>query len=467
MSTKQLSGNASESSPMCHQCGANFIRPTAKFCSRCGTKKISNPAVPPAGKSTATELSARVSNGGSSKASNVDSDRGKNPLSPLNSSDNIKTEPKPKGASSTSEPKKTSKVRKSSSKENLVGKGDKLYTKAIATDLSSTVDVEEEVSVLSPISDVPNAELEKKFTIWASLGPEGITPEMLMTENAPELATWKKGTLIGRGTYGTVYLGLLQSGNFYAVKCVELGKATTDVFNANELVSLAREIHLMQRLNHKNLCQFKGVWYDSEERHVCMFMQYIGGGSLTSFVTKFKPLPPQVVRSWTKQLLSGLLYLHSQNIIHRDVKGENVLVDISADASSGAQIKLVDFGAARRLTDAVSHSKTVIGTPYWMAPEVLDVSGEGGGYSFKADVWSVGCTVAEMLTGVPPWPVRANAPSTIMMIATSTGGPTQIPEKEATPGCLDFMHKCFVRDPALRPTVEELLQHPWILAKME
>ncbi|EPY25404.1 protein kinase [Angomonas deanei] len=289
---------------------------------------------------------------------------------------------------------------------------------------------------------------------------------MLQTSNAAELRTWRKGSIIGKGTYGSVYLGLLPDGSFYAVKVVELGRKT-ETFDVRELVSLSREINMMQRLQHRNLCTFKGVAYDPHETSICMFMEYIGGGSLSSVVKKFKPLPDDVVRQWTMQLLSGLLYLHTQNIIHRDIKGDNVLVDTSAGPKSGAQIKLVDFGAAKRVTDAVGQSRTVIGTPYWMAPEVVNMSGNDGGYSYKADVWSVGCTVAEMLTGKPPWPSKANAPSAIMMIATSTGMPTEIPEKEATPGCLDFMKCCFEREPDKRPTVEELLQHPWILGQMK
>lgn len=296
--------------------------------------------------------------------------------------------------------------------------------------------------------------------------PKNLTPQMLMTENHDELAGWKKGTFIGRGTFGSVYLGLLADGSFYAVKCVELSRDAANTIQPSELMALHREITVMRQLKHPNLCEFKGVWYDSVSNHICMFMQYVGGGSLTSFVKKFKPLPPDVVRTWTKQLLSGLSYLHTKKIIHRDVKGENVLVDTSVDPSSGAQIKLVDFGAARRLTDAVSQSKTVIGTPYWMAPEVV-TSGDGGGYSYKADVWSVGCTVAEMLTGSPPWPTRTNAPATILMIATAKNGPTEIPEKEATPGCLDFMKKCFEKDPNKRLSVDQLLQHPWICGQME
>ncbi|KAL7701500.1 NPK1-related protein kinase-like [Lotmaria passim] len=328
---------------------------------------------------------------------------------------------------------------------------------------------EEEEEEEATASLHPSAEEEAQYTAWATLPPEGLTPEMLQTSNAAELRRWRKGSLIGRGTYGSVYLGLLPDGSFFAVKSVELGnrRAATDHLNALELVSLSREINMMRRLRHRNLCTFKGVYYDAENTSINMFMEYIGGGSLSSLVKRFKPLPPSVVRSWTRQLLSGLLYLHTQHIIHRDIKGDNVLVDTSADPSTLAQIKLVDFGAARRLTDAVSQSSTVIGTPYWMAPEVVGASGEGNGYTYKADVWSVGCTVAEMLTGRPPWPSKASAPAAILMIASATGMPTEIPEAEATPGCLDFMRQCFTRDPAKRPTVQTLLHHPWIQGKTE
>lgn len=310
-------------------------------------------------------------------------------------------------------------------------------------------------------------EEEARFTAWATLGPDNLTPEMLETQNAAELRAWKKGPLIGRGTYGSVFLGLLPDGSFYAVKCVELGTRKADSMDVKELVSLSREINMLQRLRHPNLCKFKGVYFDADSTAICMFMEYIGGGSLSALVKRFKPLPPRVVRRWTKQLLSGLLYLHAQHIIHRDIKGDNVLVDTTADPDSDAQIKLADFGAARRLTDAVTRSRTVIGTPYWMAPEVVDVTGEGQGYSYKADVWSVGCTVAEMLSGQPPWPSKSNAAAAIMMIASAEGMPTEIPVAEATPGCLDFMQRCFVRHPEQRPTVEELLQHPWIVGEME
>ncbi|ESL07525.1 protein kinase [Trypanosoma rangeli SC58] len=429
---------------MCHHCGAHFIKLTAKFCSRCGTKKKSFSGGRKETRCSVNDKRTPLRGGlgatGTFRAGGEDSkDRGGGNRTSSGVDDGetapkAAASPQPSNISLPQLPMKT---------------GD---------------DPQEVAADDSTIRVTP--EEEERYNSWATLSPEGITPEMLQTSDAPVLQSWRRGLLIGRGTYGSVYLGLLNDGSFYAVKCVEIGRKT-GVFSVKELVSLSREINIMRRLHHKNLCTFKGVCYDSPNSTICMFMEYIGGGPLSSLVKIFKPLPPAVVRSWTQQLLKGLLYLHTQGIIHRDIKGDNLLVDTSSDPKLESQIKLVDFGAARRLSDAVAQSRTVIGTPYWMAPEVVDVTGSGEGYSYKADVWSVGCTVAEMLTGKPPWPSQVNAPAAIMMIAQAKDGPTEIPEAEATPGCLDFMRRCFVRDPGQRPTVEELMQHPWILGEME
>nr|CCC50036.1 putative protein kinase [Trypanosoma vivax Y486] len=439
--------------------GTAFTKPTAKFCSKCGAKKKTMMAPLPNQDALSAEAELRESPVGGSVP---DARATTSTLRPTDSgltttTTTTTTTDSSTGGNSGLHPLANSTNASSRLPPIQSQTQGALNRRAAGGTAQSTT--EEGTLRASP-------EDEQKYNEWATLGPEGITPEMLQTANVKELATWRRGSLIGRGTYGSVYLGLLDSGAFYAVKCVELG-GKSGSFSVKELVSLSREINIMQRLQHKNLCTFKGVHYDAENASICMFMQYIGGGSLSSLVKKFKPLPALVVRSWTKQLLSGLLYLHSQRIIHRDVKGDNILVDTSSDADEEAQIKLVDFGAARRLSDAVAQSRTVIGTPYWMAPEVVDVTGECGGYSYKADVWSVGCTVAEMLTGRPPWPNQANAAAAIMMIAQSVEGPTELPVEEATPGCLDFMRRCFVRDPEQRPTVEELLQHPWIIGETE
>ena len=300
-------------------------------------------------------------------------------------------------------------------------------------------------------------------------GANALTPEALETANADELRHYSRGTLLGRGTFGSVYMALLPTGRFAAVKEIGLaadreGEGTG--FKASDIVALSREITMMRRVRHDNVCEFLGCAYDKQEQKLSLFMELVTGGTMTSLVKRFKPLPRPVARSWAKQLLVGLDFLHENHIMHRDIKGENVLVDINSKTPVDAQIKLADFGAAKRLSDAVGHNRTVVGTPYWMAPEVVK---SDDGYAYSADVWSLGCTVAEMFTGRPPWPTKGSVAAAIMMIATAEAGPTELPTANdgATPGALDFMAKCFTVDPAQRPSCKQLLQHPWITGAMD
>ena len=306
---------------------------------------------------------------------------------------------------------------------------------------------------------------------------EGISPQMLETANADALRGWRKGPLLGRGSFAAVYVGLLPDGLFQAVKVVEIvgatgggggllgdgGGAQTGQplhFKPHELIAVSREIAMMRRLSHANVCSFNGCCYDPNERSLCLFMELLGGGTVSSVVKRFKPLPRYVIQQWTRQIVSGLQYLHSLNVVHRDIKGDNVLIDTSQSTPRHAVVKLADFGAAKRLSDAVGQSRTVVGTPYWMAPEV--VTGTTG-YDFKADIWSLGCTVAEMVTGKAPWPPKSNVGAAVLMISQATSGPTDLPSvEEAGPAALDFIRQCCQYDPSARPTAEQLLQHPWL-----
>jgi uncharacterized Zn finger protein (UPF0148 family) len=300
-----------------------------------------------------------------------------------------------------------------------------------------------------------------------TIAPGGatLTPEALETANADALRAYRRGTLLGRGTFGSVYMAMLPTGRFAAVKEIGL-TADRDGdgsgFRAADIIALSREITMMRRVKHDNVCEFLGCCYDKEEQRLSLFMELVTGGTMTSLVKRFKPLPPNVQRLWTKQLLVGLDFLHSNHIMHRDIKGENVLVDINSTTPLESAVKLADFGAAKRLTDAVSDGRTVVGTPYWMAPEVVR---SDKGYSYSADVWSLGCTIVEMFTGKPAWPTKSNVPAAILMIAASTDGPTELPNEQehgATPEVLDFLKQCFTQDPQARPSCAQLLEHPWI-----
>ena len=156
------------------------------------------------------------------------------------------------------------------------------------------------------------------------------------------------------------------------------------------LAALQEEIALMQSLSHVNIVSYWGT--EVSAKYLTIFMEYVPGGSIATMLKKFGPFNERLIRVYTAQVLSGLDYLHSHRIIHRDIKGANILVD------HGGVCKLADFGASKRLeliTNAAEQS--LRGTPYWMAPEVIKQEP----YGRQADIWSVGCTVIEMGMGDP------------------------------------------------------------------
>ncbi|GFZ08831.1 NPK1-related protein kinase 2 [Actinidia rufa] len=191
-------------------------------------------------------------------------------------------------------------------------------------------------------------------------------------EDGPPIR-WRKGELIGCGAFGRVYMGMnLDSGELLAVKQVSIAVTSASKDKTQRYLGTARE-----------------------EESLNILLEFVPGGSISSLLGKFGSFPESVIRMYTKQLLLGLEYLHKNGIMHRDIKGANILVD-----NKGC-IKLADFGASKKVVELVTitGAKSMKGTPYWMAPEVILQTG----HSFSADIWSVGCTVIEMATGKPPW----------------------------------------------------------------
>ncbi|GIL92155.1 hypothetical protein Vretifemale_19716 [Volvox reticuliferus] len=185
-------------------------------------------------------------------------------------------------------------------------------------------------------------------------------------------------------------------------------------------------------------------------RTVVYFPRVRPRGSLSSQLSRFGPLPEPLVALYTRQLLLGLAYLHAQRTVHRDVKGANLLLE-----KTGV-LKLADFGMAKQLMEQVSFTRSFKGSAYWMAPEVIKQQG----YGVQADIWSVGCTVLEMATGKPPWSQCTSQVQAIFKIASSPDLPA-IPE-HLSPQASEFILLCLQRDPAARPTAEELLRHPFV-----
>ncbi|XP_077499004.1 uncharacterized protein LOC144110067 [Amblyomma americanum] len=256
---------------------------------------------------------------------------------------------------------------------------------------------------------------------------------------------WIKGKLIGKGAFGLVWCGLRKSGGeLVAVKQFQLGGP--DVLSAVQL-----EVDILQSLKHPNIVGFLGV--QQEEALVNLFLEFVSGGSLAANLAQFGAFPETVVRRYGRQLLQALAYLHQRNVIHRDIKGNNVMV-----CPGTGTIKLIDFGCATFEPSSADCEELVAsarGTPYWMAPEVICQEE----CSHKSDVWSVGCTVIEMFQTKPPW-YELSPLAAAFAIGQGTSDP-KFPD-QLSPDARDFILTCLKRCPAERPTAEELLMHRFL-----
>nr|XP_045723449.1 mitogen-activated protein kinase kinase kinase 19 isoform X4 [Mirounga angustirostris] len=251
-----------------------------------------------------------------------------------------------------------------------------------------------------------------------------------------------------------VYCGLTSQGQLIAVKQVALD--TSDkLATEKEYRKLQEEVDLLKALKHVNIVAYLGTCL--EENIVNIFMEFVPGGSISSIINRFGPLPEMVFCKYTRQILQGVAYLHENCVVHRDIKGNNVML-----MPTGI-IKLIDFGCAKRLAWAGlngTHSdmlKSMHGTPYWMAPEVINESG----YGRKSDIWSIGCTVFEMATGKPPL-ASMDRMAAMFYIGPHRGLMPPLPE-HFSENAADFVRVCLTRDQHERPSATQLLKHSFLV----
>ncbi|XP_073276744.1 mitogen-activated protein kinase kinase kinase NPK1-like isoform X2 [Primulina huaijiensis] len=280
---------------------------------------------------------------------------------------------------------------------------------------------------------------------------EGSVVKKKDDEQPPQIR-WRKGELIGCGGFGRVYMGMnIASGELLAVKEVAIGTNNASKKTQEYIRELEKEIDLLKNLSHPNIVRYLGT--AREEDSLNILLEFVPGGSISSLLGKFGSFPESVIRMYTKQLLLGLEYLHKNKIMHRDIKGANILVD-----NKGC-IKLADFGASKKVEAlaTVTGFKSMKGTPYWMAPEVIVQSG----HSYSADIWSVGCTVIEMATGKAPWSQQYKEEAAALFYVGTTKSHPPIPEHLSTEAKA-FLLKCLQKEPDLRSTASELLKHPFV-----
>ncbi|MBN3306550.1 M3K19 kinase, partial [Amia calva] len=307
-----------------------------------------------------------------------------------------------------------------------------------------------EIRAISEEAPSPSEEQQDLITAgngWESSG------RATSASNTEDAIMWTKGEILGRGAYGTVYCGLTSQGQLIAVKQVTLDysdEATAE----KEYQRLQEEVDLLKTLEHINIVGFLGT--SLTQNIVSIFMEYVPGGSIASIINRFGPLPEKVFAIYTKQILEGVAYLHSNRVIHRDLKGNNVML-----MPTGI-IKLIDFGCAKRLVCLTASGtssellKSVHGTPYWMAPEVINETGHGR----KSDIWSVGCTVFEMATGKPPL-AHMDKMAALFYIGARRGLMPALPD-DFSKNARSFVQACLTSDQRERPSAEELLRHAFI-----
>lgn len=260
-------------------------------------------------------------------------------------------------------------------------------------------------------------------------------------QDVTELKDYQLGDCLGKGAFGSVFRALnMGTGETVAVKQIKLADLPK-----SELRVITLEIDLLKNLDHPNIVKYRGFVKSAESLNI--ILEYCENGSLHSISKNFGKFPENLVGLYMSQVLHGLLYLHEQGVIHRDIKGANILT------TKQGLVKLADFGVATRTTTL--HESSVVGTPYWMAPEVIELSGA----TTASDIWSLGCTVIELLDGKPPYhklqPMHA-----LFRIVNDDHPP--LPEG-ASPIVRDFLMQCFQKDPNLRVSARKLLKHPWIV----
>ncbi|XP_043913179.1 nik-related protein kinase [Protopterus annectens] len=260
--------------------------------------------------------------------------------------------------------------------------------------------------------------------------------------------------VVGNGTYGQVFKGRhVKTGQLAAIKVMDVTEEEED--------EIKMEINMLKKYSHhRNIATYYGAFikknFEGQEDQLWLVMEYCGAGSVTDLVKKSKgnSLKEEWIAYVCREVLRGLLHLHSQHVIHRDIKGQNVLL------TENAEVKLVDFGVSAQLDRTIGRRNTFIGTPYWMAPEVIACDENADStYDYRSDLWSLGITAMEMAEGAPPLcdlhPMRA-------LFLIPRNPPPKLKSKKWSKKFINFVESCLVKNYIHRPSTETLLKHSFI-----
>ncbi|CAO3682069.1 unnamed protein product [Rhizopus microsporus] len=296
------------------------------------------------------------------------------------------------------------------------------------------------IPVATPSKSTPTSEQINSNNRKTSLKKMGACAIAVQNEDGTQ-SVYALGKSIGKGQFGEVFGGLnMDTGEYVAIKRIKRNQMDCDDMN---------EVGVLKHLNHEYIVRYKG--FSKDKVYINIILEYVEMGSLLNNIKAFGKFPEKLAASYTYKILSGLHYLHSQQVIHCDLKAANILT------TKTGGLKLTDFGVSLSLK--MKDDETTgepAGTPNWMAPEVIKLAGA----STKSDIWSLGCTIVEMLTGKPPY---AGMHSFAAMYKIVEDDEPPIPKNlNLSEEAREFLTSCFRKDPKDRPSAYDLMRYKWV-----